>query len=87
LERQRDAALDENAELLSVIRDIVENAKARDGLQCGAPSLVTMYIKAEFIENARALLPKDPIPAARQLLGQSQDAVAGMQNELYGRGL
>lgn len=82
-----NAALAENAELVACLRDIVANAKARDGFQCGAPSLVTMYIRAEFIENARILLPKNPIPDARQLLADTTDAVAGMQNEVHAKTL
>jgi len=50
----REAIQEAHAALSRVITE----AKAREGLQCGCPSMVTMYLKAEVVDESRAALAK-----------------------------
>jgi hypothetical protein len=62
---ERDRLIRENGGLREVIREahaalsrVATEAKAREGLQCGCPSIVTMYLKAEVVDESRAALAK-----------------------------
>jgi hypothetical protein len=37
---------------------VTTGSKAREGFQCGAPSMVTMYLRAEIVEGCRVALAK-----------------------------
>jgi hypothetical protein len=58
LERENAAMREAIREAHAALSRVTAEAKAREGLQCGCPSMVTMYLRAEIVEESRAALDK-----------------------------
>ena len=56
LERENEAMRTAIQEAHDALSRVTNEAKAREGLQCGSPSMVTMYLKAEAVDESRSAL-------------------------------